>query len=294
MLRRPVIVAALLLASVGCSSEMPDSSPSGVKESSIVSADVAGSTFSRILRKHGRDVDPSKIPKPEQTVMLVYHAHGILGNGGFQYLFEGDFHGDPEFLLTRQAYKTIGAAEASLAFDKAFAVFPNSTPPADIDRRLEIWQSKSNLRESLTDEILRELLTDDTSPDALYFAAMDGVMKKLNAYIEANEAEFSGLPDMQFGRISRSEQRIQLDEWCEMIESRDFLQPIPDRKQTNPFTNEEVVFSGEGKAYYVEDGEEVGNIALEDGQLLITGVPKAICNLIAEQLGAQFFQDERS
>lgn len=285
MLRRPVIVAALLLASVGCNSDVPDSNPSGVKDSSMVSADVADSTFRRIIRKHGRDVDPSKIPKPEQTVMLVYHAHGILGNGGFQYLFEGDFPGDPEFLLTRQAYKTIGAAEASLAFNKAFAVFPTSAPPADIDRRLEMWQSKYNLRESLT---------DDTSPDALYFAAMDGVMEKLNAYIEANEAEFSGLPDMQFGRISRGEQPIQLDEWCEMIESKDFLQPIPDRKSTNPFTKEEVVLSGEGRAYFVENGEEVGNIALENGQLLITGVPKAICSLVAEQLGAQFFQDDRS
>ncbi len=147
--------------------------------------DLADSTFKRILRKHGDDVDPSKIPKPQQTVMLVYHSHGILGNGGFQYLFEGDFPGDPEFLLTRQAYKTIGALDASTAFEKAFAVFPNSTPPASIDRRLEMWQSKYNLRDSLT---------DDNSPDSMYFKAMDGVMQKLNDYINANASEFASLP----------------------------------------------------------------------------------------------------
>lgn len=148
--------------------------------------DLADATFHRILKQHGDDVDPSKVPKPQQTVLLVYHSHGILGNGGFQYLFEGDIPGDPEFLLTRQAYKTIGAKNASTAFEKAFSVFPNSTPPADIERRLEMWQSRYNLGESLT---------DDSSPDSMYFAAMDDVMEKLNAYIEANEAEFASLPD---------------------------------------------------------------------------------------------------
>ena len=73
--------------------------------------------------------------------------------------------------------------------------------------------------------------------------------------------------NMDFGRISRNAQPILLDEWNQLVDSYDFLQPIPDRKGTNPFTNEEVVFSGEGKAYYVENGEKVGNIALEDGEL---------------------------
>ncbi|MDA7504180.1 hypothetical protein N8553_04290, partial [bacterium] len=62
--------------------------------------DLADVIFDRILKEHGEDLDPSKISKPQQTVMLVYHSYGIIGNGGFQYLFEGDFPGDPEFLLT--------------------------------------------------------------------------------------------------------------------------------------------------------------------------------------------------
>jgi hypothetical protein len=151
---------------------------------SMADIDLADKTFKRILKKLGKDVDPSKLPKPLQTVMFVYHSFGILGNGGFQYLFEGDFPGDPEFLLTRQAYKTIGASDASAAFDKAFAVFPKSTPPANIDRRLKIWQSKYNLLDSLK---------DDTSPDSMYFSAMDGVMEKLNAYIKTNNSVFASL-----------------------------------------------------------------------------------------------------
>lgn len=147
--------------------------------------DIADEVFKRILKKHGDGVDPSKLPKAQQTVLLVYHAHGLIGNGGFQYLFEGDFPGDPEFLLTRQAYKTIGATSAVAAFEKAFAVFPNSTPPSDINRRIKMWQSKYNLVDSLRDE---------SAPDSMYFSADDSVMEKLVDYIKANEGEFASLP----------------------------------------------------------------------------------------------------
>ncbi|MCO6042439.1 DMP19 family protein [Aeoliella sp. ICT_H6.2] len=184
-MHRIILYAATLVPVVGCSSKSSDTTSEATEDSAMVNIDLADDTFKRILKKHGEDVDPSKIPKPQQTVMLVYHSYGILGNGGFQYLFEGDFPGDPEFLLTRQAYKTIGASDASAAFEKAFAVFPNSTPPADIDRRLEMWQSKYNLLDSMKDK---------SSPDSMYFSAMDGVMEKLNGYIKANEAEFASLP----------------------------------------------------------------------------------------------------
>lgn len=180
-----IILIAALMAFAGCNSSSTEQSPEITQDGAMADIDLADTTFKRILKKHGDDVDPSKIPKPQQTVMLVYHSHGILGNGGFQYLFEGDFTGDPEFLLTRQAYKTIGATDASAAFEKAFAVFPNSTPPANIERRIGMWQSKYNLRDSLT---------DDSSPDSMYFSAMDGVMQKLNDYITTNASEFASLP----------------------------------------------------------------------------------------------------
>ncbi len=119
-----------------------------------------------------------------RTVALVYHAHGIIGNCGFQYLFEGDFSGDPEFLLTRQAYKTIGATRASSAFDRAFAVFPKSTPPKDIARRLEMWSAKYSLM---------DVFKDKQSPDAMYFDAMDDTVQLLEKYIKNNLAAFGFL-----------------------------------------------------------------------------------------------------
>ena len=39
-------------------------------------------------------------------------------------------------------------------------------------------------------------IKDKSSPDYMYFAARDGVMERLNAYIESNEADFASLPEL--------------------------------------------------------------------------------------------------
>ncbi|MEM8734393.1 MAG: DUF4375 domain-containing protein [Planctomycetota bacterium] len=147
-------------------------------------ADIADSIFKRLVDKFGDDLEPSKLPKPQQVVLLVYHTHGILGNGGFQYLFEADLPGDPEYLLTRAAFQAIAAPDACRAFDIAFQVFPNSTPPEDIEARLALWQEHYQLRDALEDE---------ESPDAIYFSAMDEVVEKLTEYIRAHEDDFDSL-----------------------------------------------------------------------------------------------------
>lgn len=71
------------------------------------------------------------------------------------------------------------------AFEKAFAVFPNSTHPANVDYHLETWQLKQNLMDTINNK---------SSPDSIYFIAMNWVMSENNAYIKANEAELASLP----------------------------------------------------------------------------------------------------
>jgi hypothetical protein len=142
---------------------------------------MVNATHDRILKRFGDNVNPSRIPEQHRTVLLVLHAHGIIGNGGFQYLFEGDFPGDPEYLLTRQAYKTIGATRACTAFQKAFAVFRKSTPPKDIERRLEMWGAKYTLMDAFE---------GDDSPDAMYFNSMEETNQLLESYIRKNLAAF--------------------------------------------------------------------------------------------------------
>ncbi len=99
---------------------------------------------------------------------------------------------------------------------------------------------------------------------------------------------------MDFGKIARPGEDIRLDEWNTVIASNDFLRPIPDREGVNPFTKETIVLAGEGKAYYVENGQDAGNISLEDGVLLTTGVPKSVCDIITKQLKAHVFESDHS
>lgn len=99
---------------------------------------------------------------------------------------------------------------------------------------------------------------------------------------------------MDFGKIWRSHGEIRLDEWSSIIASSDVLQSVPDREGVNPFTQERIVFPGEGKAYYFENGERVGSVSLENGVLYTTGVSKAACDAIANLLNAEACEDDRS
>ncbi len=99
---------------------------------------------------------------------------------------------------------------------------------------------------------------------------------------------------MDVGRIRRAAHSITLPEWTNIIASTSALEQAPDRKGINPFTKEEVVFPGEGKAYYVLDGERMGNASLQEGEILTTGIPRELCEQIAQCLKAKVFNDDRS
>ena len=46
--------------------------------------DLSDETFDKILKRYGKDMNPSQLSEQHRTVVLVYHSYGILGNGGFQ------------------------------------------------------------------------------------------------------------------------------------------------------------------------------------------------------------------
>jgi hypothetical protein len=143
------------------------------------SSTLCNNTFSAVLKHYGDSFDPSKAPVPHRTVACVMHAHGIIGNGGFRYLFEGDFPGDPGFNLTRQAYADIGAHGAVEAFNEAFAAFPGGVPPEDLAEREKLYLAK---------------YPGFLAPvDKKYFDASPEVEEKLAAYIRANKASFKSL-----------------------------------------------------------------------------------------------------
>jgi hypothetical protein len=90
--------------------------------------------------------------------MLVWHSGGLIGNGGFEYLFEGEFDGDPEFGITAEAHKTAGLPRSYEAFQDAFALFPRGIVPHDSDERIRQYRRAD---ETIRQEINRRYWTDD-------------------------------------------------------------------------------------------------------------------------------------
>ena len=103
--------------------------------------DLCGGVFDTIMDLSGIEIDAAKVPEPCLTVTLVLHSLGIIGNGGFHYLFEGDFRGDANFRKTVNAYQKIGAREAHAAFQKALRLFPECELPYSIEERLTVYES---------------------------------------------------------------------------------------------------------------------------------------------------------
>src|SRR5262245_57944449 len=85
--------------------------------------------FVRICEVHGNGADASSLSEEERTVYLVWGTLGVVGNGGFRYLFESDVPGDPDYALTRKAFETIGCREAAGALSQALAAFPGDRRP---------------------------------------------------------------------------------------------------------------------------------------------------------------------
>ena len=134
--------------------------------------------FKRIAKLHGNRMDISKESKCERVVTLVWHSMGIIGNGGFYYLFQGNFNGDPGYIYTAAAFEKIGAVEAATAFKEALATFPKNKLPENIEERNQIWSK----------------LPWDHDANRKFWRANDEIVTKLAAFIRANRKQFSHLP----------------------------------------------------------------------------------------------------
>lgn len=106
--------------------------------------------------------------------------------------------------------------------------------------------------------------------------------------------ELTNADDLEFGIIKRTTGDIELAEWNKIIQTDNSLKQMENRIGENPFTKEKIVIPGEGKAYFMFSGEAVGNISLENGVLLTTGVPLSKCTEIADRLSAFVELDDRS
>jgi hypothetical protein len=141
--------------------------------------DLCNEVFKRIINYYGDDIDVSTLPHEHRVILLVWHSEGIIRNGGFNYLFEASFDGDPHFLLTAQAFRVIDCPPAFEAFQKAMALFPGLKPPVDLSRRLAIYRrGKGKTRHEI---------------DCQFWDANDQIEKCLAAFIRANGKRFERL-----------------------------------------------------------------------------------------------------
>ena len=81
------------------------------------------------------DFDISQIPQAHRNVVAAVTAQAIIDNGGFRYFFESNFNGHPDYQMFVDAYNNIGAKEAADAINQALMLFPNGSPPAELDER---------------------------------------------------------------------------------------------------------------------------------------------------------------
>jgi hypothetical protein len=160
---------------------MTDSAPDFATDADF---ELCNSVFKGILECYGNEVKANLLPVPHRAVLLIWHATGIIGNGGFQYLFEGDFEGDPGFRLTAEVFDEIGCASAAKVIRDAISLFPNGVVITNIENRIEFFQSIPWAR--------REALNKR-------FWAQDRIGKgeicfRLAAYIRNHPADFAGIP----------------------------------------------------------------------------------------------------
>ena len=119
--------------------------------------DLVNGTFHKIGERFGHWVDATQYSPDEQVIMLVWHSSGIIDNGGFEYLFAGEFPGDPDYHITAEAYKTAELWRGYEAFQEAFALFPGGKVPHDCTERDRLYQAANR---SARDRLDRKLWQD--------------------------------------------------------------------------------------------------------------------------------------
>ena len=115
----------------------------------------------------------------EKTVLLPWWASGIIGNGGFQYFYEGA----SEAAEVADAFDRIGCPAAAEACRKSLEVFPSGVPPADHEARrgfLDSIQDEDHTLFEPLDEIIWQITDNELE-------------SRLEIYIEANRQTLSPL-----------------------------------------------------------------------------------------------------
>jgi len=81
------------------------------------------------------------LTKEENVVLLVWHASGIIENGGFHYFFEQELNAE----AVATAYETIGCDKAAELLRLGLSLFPNAVLPASWEERVKFMDQNAGL-----------------------------------------------------------------------------------------------------------------------------------------------------
>lgn len=137
------------------------------------------------LKRHGKE--PSSLPVPLRTVVIVYSAHGIIDNGGLQYFFEADFPGNPPYSVFVDAYRAIGAEAEATALAEAVKLFPFEEPHLHMGRRDEFLGQFEHGGGDRTDSPLE--------PFTNTICGSEAVWQLLASYVANHASAFQGGAD---------------------------------------------------------------------------------------------------
>ncbi|MBX3469619.1 MAG: DUF4375 domain-containing protein [Planctomycetes bacterium] len=165
-----------------------------------------------------------------QTIVLAWSASGAIGNGGFEYLFEGAFYDrDPGYARTLAAYERLGAIASAAALREALG-WLGVPPPSDSARRIERFKTvPKEERERVAKQ---------------FWSGKAELERQLANYIRAHEAELAArdatsvgaLEDLRIMEPNRLEQLVDrevvqsydLGEWeADLRVERSFVPVLP-------------------------------------------------------------------
>jgi hypothetical protein len=139
--------------------------------------DLIDKTFTALAERKEK-LGEENVDEIGRVVLLIWHASGIIGNGGIRYFFECNL----SLSETAKAYEQIGVEKAALILRKILNLFPNHSVPDDWDERMVIVDKLYDQNAELFHKLERE------------YYATDGLMEKqLAGWIRVHSDVFENL-----------------------------------------------------------------------------------------------------
>jgi len=120
----------------------------------------------------------AEVPEPARTLIAVYTAQGVIGNGGFAYFFESDFLGDESYEIIIQSYRNIGLEEFALTIENVLSLFPDGKPHESEKQRSDfIYKYMSGDDEENHSDIVDEA-------EGIFYKDTKSVFRLADEYVE--------------------------------------------------------------------------------------------------------------